>query len=413
MKFRQKLGMLEVSDCPAARTIANRYIATVYDFKTKAQKKIHFAVASSATRTAYIPLACYRGNAASWLPQPPLIAVRPDPIPLRAYQTAALTDWEAGHNGILRAPAGSGKTITAAELIRRKRQRACVIVPTVEIARQWERTLREYVSDSVGLCCAGRIEVARDIVVATYQGRNGAAADRGLVLVDECHRTPCRSIRDILAVCIARHRYGVTATPFRTDGLTAAMTWLLGGVMAVISRRHTVGHILPFAVRRLCWGHEFGQADYQDLQSAIAGNAGRNELIAAEAVSLASAGHKVLVLAHRLEQLQAIRREGFGYVDGRTSTVDRASAFARDIVLATYDLAGEGLDVPPLSALIMSAPTGNRKTIEQACGRIARPYQGKLAPVVIDIADAGALPARMAGERTKVYSLIGGVEHAR
>ena len=56
------------------------------------------------------------------------------------------------------------------------------------------------------------------------------------------------------------------------------------------------------------------------------------------------------------------------------------------IILATYQMASEGMDIPALNTLILASPI---TSIEQSIGRIQRqlPHERKYIPMTLDIID--------------------------
>ena len=56
-------------------------------------------------------------------------------------------------------------------------------------------------------------------------------------------------------------------------------------------------------------------------------------------------------------------------------------------ILATYQLAKEGLDVPCLDRLLLATPVKDYAIVVQSVGRIARVCEGKGTPVVYDYVD--------------------------
>ena len=57
------------------------------------------------------------------------------------------------------------------------------------------------------------------------------------------------------------------------------------------------------------------------------------------------------------------------------------------VLLATYQLAKEGLDVPCLDRLLLATPVKDYAIVVQSVGRIARVCEGKGTPVVYDYVD--------------------------
>jgi superfamily II DNA or RNA helicase len=71
------------------------------------------------------------------------------------------------------------------------------------------------------------------------------------------------------------------------------------------------------------------------------------------------------------------------YVGGMTEEERYRSSLCR-VVFATAQFASEGLDIPALDTLFLVCPMGD---VEQAVGRILRPFEGKKGPVVVDMRD--------------------------
>ena len=66
--------------------------------------------------------------------------------------------------------------------------------------------------------------------------------------------------------------------------------------------------------------------------------------------------------------------------------VREAGAATARILLASYAMASEAMNIKTLNAVILASP---RKSIEQSTGRIlrVRPDQRQVAPVIVDIVD--------------------------
>jgi len=77
-------------------------------------------------------------------------------------------------------------------------------------------------------------------------------------------------------------------------------------------------------------------------------------------------------------------------------------------LFATYQLAKLGLDIPRLNKLVLITPHRGKTTIQQAVGRIMRPFEGKPQPVVYDIYDSRVKHlVYWARERVRVYKRLG------
>jgi superfamily II DNA or RNA helicase len=86
-----------------------------------------------------------------------------------------------------------------------------------------------------------------------------------------------------------------------------------------------------------------------------------------------------------------------GYYIGGMKEVALKETESKKIVIATYSMAAEALDIKSLTTLLMATP---KTDIEQAVGRILREKHGN--PVVIDIIDQHQ-PFRNQWKKRKAY----------
>src|SRR5689334_6551709 len=73
----------------------------------------------------------------------------------RSYQREAVDAWlREGSRGVVVLPTGAGKTVVAFDAIARMGVRTLVVVPTIELLRQWRAGLAEHLGlplESVGI----------------------------------------------------------------------------------------------------------------------------------------------------------------------------------------------------------------------------------------------------------------------
>jgi superfamily II DNA or RNA helicase len=184
----------------------------------------------------------------------PALAVR-----ARPYQRDAIRAWLAnGKRGVVVLPTGAGKTVVAYHALAEAPVRTLVIVPTIELLRQWRAGLIETAgvpADEVGVVGGGERTV-RPITVMTY---DSAAMPRrkldefGLLVVDETHHLPAPTYRAIAEKAAAPWRLGLSATPERSDGGHLDLASLIG---PEVYRRQPAdlaaeGHIAHYRERRI------------------------------------------------------------------------------------------------------------------------------------------------------------------
>jgi RNA polymerase primary sigma factor len=166
-------------------------------------------------------------------PIPPTVVSRSSTaltLDLYQWQREALHAWNSnGQRGIVNAVTGAGKTRLALAAIRQHldqpNSNAAVIVPTIELLRQWHRQLCEWFPDhKVGMLGGGEDDFldTNDILVAVMNSAstyslglpNGTS---GLLIGDECHRLASPKNQHALEAYF-QSRLGLSATHERLDG---------------------------------------------------------------------------------------------------------------------------------------------------------------------------------------------------
>jgi hypothetical protein len=122
-------------------------------------------------------------------------------------------------------------------------------------------------------------------------------------------------------------------------------------------------------------------------------------------------GRKVLVLSDRKAQLTDIRAglealcppvaAGF-YWGGMKPAALAETEATKQVMLATFSYAAEGMDVPGLDTLVLASP---KSDIEQSVGRILRlkASERERTPLVIDFLDQFSLFERQGAKRAAFY----------
>jgi superfamily II DNA or RNA helicase len=199
----------------------------------------------------------------------------------------------------------------------------------------------------------------------------------------------------------------------------SALRFLLGGVTAAVSREDVSSHILTPTVRVCPTTRSYCAHSGVDLRAEIVEDRVRDMFIVAEIAERHAAGRSILALGHTLEQLDRIsgglQQRGVEntVITGTTSKKRRAVAIedARSgglrCLLATAQLASEGLDIPALDLLAVVVPFGNPTRIEQSGGRVCRPWAGKKEPIILDFLDEGYAAEQMFAKRCAVYRKLG------
>lgn len=344
-------------------------------------------------------------------------------VPLYDYQEAAKEAMLKAYYGILQSPAGSGKTQVGIALAAALGRKTLWLTHTRDLLSQSKNRAEQYMSPSLtGTITEGRVQIGKAITFATVQtmcnldlGRYRDVWD--CIIVDECHRvagtpTSVTQFSKVLNSLAARHKYGLSATVHRADGMIAATYALLGQIAyqvpdAAVAEKVMTVSVLPRPTHQGL-SREFLDTDgtiiYAKLVNFLADRYDRNELIAADLVE--NRDHYNLILSDRLSHLEYLMkhlphdlRDQAVMVDGKM-TSKKAKAMREQAIedmrngrkrylFATYSLAKEGLDISRLDRLYLATPQKDYAVITQSIGRIARTFDGKAEPVVYDYVDEG------------------------
>jgi len=354
-------------------------------------------------------------------------------INLYDYQEKAVLAALRNRNGIIVAPCGSGKTQIALEIAARLGQRMLWITHTIDLMNQSiERAKSVYglSKDDYGTITGGKIDLGKVVTFATVQTLANVDLSTSLmknywqvVIVDECHKavgTPTKLMMfwKVVSSLSARYKFGLTATPKRADGLEPCMYALLGEKVYEVPKEAVEDTTCPVEVvfRETNFNPPFetflapdGTIDHNELMSGIICDAGRNAMICED---VKECEKPCMILTDRVAHAEFFKW-AFGddaiLLVGSQSKKEREEGLERfrrgevPILVATYPIAKEGLDVPNLRSVFLATPTRNEVTVVQSCGRVGRKADGKEKGIVYDYVDKIGILKRSADQRKKIY----------
>lgn len=343
-------------------------------------------------------------------------------VPLYGYQEEAVGAMLINHYGILQSPAGSGKTQMGIALACDLGVKTLWLTHTKDLLTQSKARAEQYIDPSMlGTITEGKVNIGQSMTFATIQTMCKLDLDQyrdewDCIIVDECHRvsgtpTAVTQFSKVLNTLRARHKYGLSATVHRADGLIKATYAMIGEVVwtvpdeAVKSRVMTVD-VLPKGTGvglNPCFLNTDGTVNYAKMITYLTEHEERNQLILDDLKE--NRDHFNLVLSERVDHLKylysqlppALKRQA-AVIDGKMTTktlkAEREQAIEdmrtgdKRYLFATYSLAKEGLDIPRLDRLYLATPQKDYAVIVQSVGRVARTFEGKQQPLVFDYVDS-------------------------
>jgi superfamily II DNA or RNA helicase len=322
------------------------------------------------------------------------------------YMKAATAN-SFGGGGLLEIPCGRGKTVIACKIISALKKKTLVIVHKSFLADQWIERIGQFLPKArVGRIQGQIIDMdEKDIVIGMLQSLSmkdypdDMFASFGLTIVDECHHISSEVFSRSLQKVITYYTLGLSATMERKDGLSKVFKMFLGPIV-YCEKRDTDDQVLVKALQFISTDEEFnevkydyrGNPAYSTMISKLCTFSYRSEFIlkVLQNELRDKPDQQVMILAHNKNVLvylhDAIKHRNIasvGYYVGGMKEPDLKKTELCKIIIATYSMAAEALDIKTLSTLILATP---RTDITQAVGRILRVKHER--PLVIDIIDS-------------------------
>lgn len=235
------------------------------------------------------------------------------------------------------------------------------------------------------------------------------------VVVSNCHHISAEVFSRSLFKIVTPYMLGLSATMNRKDGLTKVFKMFLGDVVYKLVRDGDD----DVTVRSIQYKHsdpEFskveynfkGQTHYAIMIRKLCEFNHRSEFIlrVLQDTLEETPDQQIMILAHNKSLLRylhdAIEHRGIatvGYYVGGMKEAALKETEGKEVVIATYAMAEEALDIKSLATLIMATP---KTDVTQAVGRILRMKHKK--PLVIDIVDQHDIFQRQWQKRRRFYA---------
>jgi len=349
--------------------------------------------------------------------------------PVNAFIEAANDPMKRG--GIISVGCGFGKTILSLYISCHFKKKTLVICHKEFLINQWRDRIKEFIpTATIGLIKAKEIDINKDIVIASIQSVSMKEYDSnifsefGLIIADECHHTSAEVFSRTLPKINGPIMLGLSATLDRKDGLRKVFEWYLGKPVFQLkgrSENELIVRIINIPNDDPCeeYGKELvmwnGKKNCAAMINAICSHKDRTDIIINILIKVLNAepGRRVLILSDRKGQLKTFESEikeknigTVGYYVGGMKEKALKESESKDILLGTYPMASEGMDIPVLNTLILASPISS---IEQSIGRIQRqkPHERKYIPLVIDICDNFSLYTNQSKKRREFYKKNG------
>ncbi len=308
--------------------------------------------------------------------------------------------------GLIEIGCGRGKTVCALKLIAEMKKKTLVIVHKEFLMNQWIERIQQFLP----LCRIGKIQGQiidienKDVVIGMLQSLSMKDYQPtlfnsfGFTIIDEVHHISSEVFSNVLFKLITKYMLGLSATMNRKDGTTKIFKMFLGEV--IYKENNVQEHdVLVKSIEYISKDDEFNKVEYDykgnckfsTMISKLCAFIPRSNFILKVLKDLIEYNkeQQVMILAHNKNVLNYLHDQikeqeigTVGYYIGGMKEVALKETETKQIIIATYSMAAEALDIKTLTTLIMATP---KTDIEQAVGRILRTKH--MRPIVVDIVD--------------------------
>ena len=344
---------------------------------------------------------------------------------LRDYQEEIVTKFinhtENNDGGLLEIDTGMGKTVMALNILSKLKVKTIIIVHKEFLMNQWIERIKEFIPNAkIGKLQGKTLELENDIVIAMLQSLcikdfpQDMFQQFGLTIIDEVHHMGAEVFSQALSKVITKYTLGLSATMNRKDGLSKVFKMFLGDVVHQQKRDIKSASVIIKTVNYDHLSEEYskvkydfrGNVQYSSMITKICSFEERSKFIIQLIIELlkTETNEQIMILAHNKNLLTYLYENlkddyEIGYYVGGMKEEELKKSEEKKLIVATYSMASEGLDIKTLTTLILATP---KTDIVQSVGRILR--QKHEQPLVVDIIDSHEIFKRQYKQRAKFYN---------
>ena len=347
---------------------------------------------------------------------------------LRDYQKPVVEKYlhhitsNVSEGGLLDLPCAWGKTSASLYIVSQLKKKTIVIVHKEFLMNQWIERIQQFLPTAkIGKIQGQIIDIdGKDIVLAMLQSLSmkdypSTMFDSfGLTIIDEVHHISSETFSCALFKLVTKYMLGLSATMNRKDGTTKIFKMFLGDIIEKVVRKGEYDVVVR-GIQFITNDDEFnetvhdfrGNPQFSTMITKLCTYNRRSDFIinVIKDMLLENPNQQIMILAHNKNILKYLydaivfnKIATVGYYLGGMKESALKESETKQIIIATYAMAAEALDIKTLTTLIMATP---KTDIEQAVGRILREKHSQ--PVVVDIIDSHDVFQKQWIKRKKFY----------
>tara|TARA_B110000858_G_C17777007_1_gene462740 strand:- start:494 stop:1951 length:1458 start_codon:yes stop_codon:yes gene_type:complete len=325
--------------------------------------------------------------------------------------------------GLLDVDPGKGKTVMALNIISKIKKKTLVIVHKSFLLNQWIERITQFLPEArVGKIQGQIIDIEdKDIVIGMLQSLSQKEYPEdlfdtfGMSIYDETHHLGAEVFSKSMMKCMTNYTMGLSGTMQRKDGLTKVFKMFLGGIIHKEKSNTSEHKVIVKAINYKVDDDEFNEIKYDyrgnplystmisklcnyNHRSEFILNVLKNELAQNNDQQIMILAHNKTLITYLYKAVEHRNIGTVGYYIGGMKEAQLKESENKKIIIATYAMASEGLDIKTLTTLIMASP---KTDVCQSVGRILRTKH--TSPLVVDIIDNHDIFVKQWQKRRQYY----------
>jgi superfamily II DNA or RNA helicase len=305
---------------------------------------------------------------------------------------------------------GGGKTAISINMACSIKLKTLVIVNKIVLIKQWEESILKFCPEAIvqKLTARSKLKDADFYIMNAMNIEKMGKSffkDIGLCIMDECHLLVAETLVKSLKYVYPRYLIGLSATPYRNDGLNQMLDFYFGKTKIVreMNRKHIV-YKVSTGISIPNEKTEQGRVNWGAVLKYQSENIERNDLIVR--IIKHFSDRNFLILCKRVEQANYIFRKLQEEKESVDNLIGSKQTFDKDsrILVGIHQKISVGFDHPKLDTLLLA--TDLDAYFIQSLGRIFRKQD--TVPVVFDLVDSNGILLKHYKNRQSVYNEVGG-----
>lgn len=331
------------------------------------------------------------------------------PFEMFEFQKEAVDKLVANRWGIIEVGTGGGKTVIAAEAIRRISKKTLFVIDNKDLLLQTKKEYENMLGIECGVVGMGRREWNAPVVLCTIQTLAKYLKEFALelaqfpvVVYDETHIIASKSFEQLSKYLInTKYRFGFSATARRDDGNDKVIYGHTGEVVYRKPAKELIedGVLVEPEAIFYKYGSELTVSDtwQNEYADGIVDNEHRNTVIKKIAEKYIKEGKQVMILTKMVRHGQWFNEtiENSELIYGKTDDdlrVDILEDFKAKkfpCLVGNLKIFNKGLNIKSLDVIINASGNAGDVVTVQTIGRSLRKDEGKEKAYYIDFVDAG------------------------